>query len=356
MEKITIVSTSTIDPITDNSSLSKIKNCWTYDLNLSFGEIARKAFSKIPLEMRESMESLIFCTLSSDEQSRAQIYKDISEGKVRSKPSIVLEAAGLNTRISLCGDIDANPDIYNVQAACATGLKALELGSMTALLKDQVVIVGACDKMTTDFNLTFFNSLGAISKSENFYGPFDKNRSGFAMGVGAAFVVLCTESKAKQKGWEPIAYVDSVVSATKPVHPTNPSDVKFISNLVEKAIRDSGRKKVDFAHWNAHATCTPMGDDLEYKTFLEVFNTQEIPISSLKGRIGHTMGPSALIELIHGINNIKDKKIFTNDRLVEAIETDPRIIRKEISTDKKTIIKTSFGFGGRNSVAVVSLV
>lgn len=356
MEKVVIVSTSSIDPISENSFLKKIKNCWTFDLDLSYGEIARKAFSKIPIDMRESMESLIFCTLSSDEQSRAQIYKDIADGKQRSKPSTVLEAAGLNTRISLCGDLRANPDIYNVQAACATGLKALELGSMTAILKNQIVIVGACDKMTTDFNLTFFNSLGAISKSEDFLGPFDDKRSGFAMGVGAAFIVLCTESKAKEREWNTIAYVDSVVSATKPVHPTNPSDVRFISDLVEKAIKDSGREKKDFAHWNAHATCTPMGDDLEYKTFLEVFDHKGIPISSLKGRIGHTMGPSALIELIHGINYIGNKKVFMNDRLYTPLINDERILKEEISTDKKTIVKTSFGFGGRNSVAVVSVV
>lgn len=356
MKKVVIVSLSTVDPISENSSLTKIKNCWTFDIQLPFGEIARKAFSEIPIEMKKAMESLIFCTLSSDEQSRAQIYKDIADGKSRSKPSTVLEAAGLNTRISLCGDLDVNPDIYNIQAACATGLKALELGSMTAILKNQVVVVGACDKMTTDFNLTFFNSLGAISKSENFYGPFDKNRSGFAMGVGAAFVVLCTESKAIEKGWEPLAYVDSIVSATKPVHPTNPSDVKFISDLVEQSIKESGKSKSSFAHWNAHATCTPMGDDLEYKTFLEVFGNREIPISSLKGRIGHTMGPSALIELIHGIKSIRDKKVFANDRLIEPIETDDRILQKEILIDKKTILKTSFGFGGRNSVAVVTLI
>lgn len=356
MEKIVIVSLSTVDPISENSSLSKIKNFWTFDIQLPFGELARKSFSKIPIEMRESMESLIFCTLSSDEQSRAQIYKDISDGKSRSKPSTVLEAAGLNTRISLCGDLDVNPDIYNVQAACATGLKALELGSMTALLKDQVVVVGACDKMTTDFNLTFFNSLGAISKSPEFRGPFDKNRSGFSMGVGAAFLVLCTESKAIEKRWEPLAYVDSIISFTKPVHPTNPSDMAFISDLVEKAILESGRNKKEFAHWNAHATCTPMGDELEYNTFLKVFESQELPISSLKGRIGHTMGPSALIELIHGIEGVKKNKIFPNSLLVDPIENDSRIIVESVNTDKKTILKTSFGFGGRNSVAVITVI
>lgn len=356
MDKVVIVAVSSVDPITEDAEISKIKNFWCFDLAFDYDQIAKKAMEKIPFEMRAKMESLIFCTLSSNEPCRSQIYQDIAAGKSRSKPSIVLEAAGLNTRMALCGDLDVNPDIYNVQAACATGLKALELGMMTAILKNQVVIVGACDKMTTDFNLTFFNSLGAISKAETFYGPFDKNRSGFAMGVGAAFVVLCSEKIAQDNGWKPIAYIDSIVSATKPVHPTNPSDIEFISTLVDSAILESGRSKSDFAHWNAHATCTPMGDDLEYQTFLKVFKDQDLPISSLKGRIGHTMGPSALIETIHGIQHVSNGNVFENSKLEEKLLDDDRIITTARSTNKKTFLKTSFGFGGRNSIAVITVV
>lgn len=356
MEKIVIVATSTVDPITENISLSKIKDYWCFDLPMSFGEIAKKSIENIPIDMRRQMQSLIFCTLSSDEKSRAQIYSDIANGKSRSKPSIVLEAAGLNTRISLCGDLDVNPDIYNVQAACATGLKALELGMMTARLKDQVVVVGACDKMTTDFNLTFFNSLGAIAKGETFVGPFDKNRSGFAMGVGAAFVVICTESKALENNWQPIAYIENIISCTKPVHPTNPSDIEFIASLVQTCMDESSISIDQIAHWNAHATCTPMGDDLEYQTYLKIVGDRDIPISSLKGRIGHTMGPSALIETIHGIHGLQNSEIFANDLLTDPVTDDYRILKNSAHTEKKSFIKTSFGFGGRNSVAVFTVL
>jgi len=356
MDKIVIVATSTVDPITENTSLDKIKGYWCFDIPMSFGDMARKSIEGIPIDMRQKMQSLIFCTLSSDEKSRAQIYTDIANGKSRSKPSTVLEAAGLNTRISLCGDLDVNPDIYNVQAACATGLKALELGMMTAILKNQVVIVGACDKMTTDFNLTFFNSLGAIAKGEIFTGPFDKNRSGFSMGVGAAFVTICTETKAKENGWQPIAYIDNIISCTKPVHPTNPSDIEFIASLVQRCLDESSISIDQIAHWNAHATCTPMGDDLEYQTYLKIVGEKDIPISSLKGRIGHTMGPSALIETIHGIRGLQDCKIFANDLLKDPVVDDQRILKKPVTTKKKSFIKTSFGFGGRNSVAVFTIL
>lgn len=357
MKKVVITAVSTVDPITESVEISRQNSFWTFDCNLSYAEMAKKAISQIPLEMRQQMSSLIYCTLSSDEQARHQIYKDIASGKSRSRPSIVLEAAGLNTRIALCEDLDeVNPDIYNIQAACATGLKALEVGYMTVLLRDEVVVIGACDKMTTDFNLTFFNSLGAISKSDEFKGPFDKNRNGFAMGTGSAFMVLCSEEKAMAMGWPLIAVVESVRSSTKPVHPTNPSDIDFISQLVEKVLQDGNIKIGDLAHWNAHATCTPMGDDLEYSAFLKVVGNEDVPISSLKGRIGHTMGPSALIELIHGIRSIQQNEVFENSILENPISDDPRILISKTKTDKKVILKTSFGFGGRNSVAAITVV
>lgn len=357
MNNVVITAMATVDPITESVELSKIKDFWTFDCNMAYGDLAKKAISKIPVEMKQQMSSLIYCTLSSDEQARHQIYKDIATGKSRSRPSVVLEAAGLNTRIALCEGLDdVNPDIYNIQAACATGLKALEIGYMTVMLRDEVVVIGACDKMTTDFNLTFFNSLGAVSKEEQFYGPFDKRRNGFAMGTGAAFMVLCSEKRANAMGWDPIAVVNSVRSSTKPVHPTNPSDIDFISQLVEKSLSDNQTDLKNLAHWNAHATCTPMGDELEYAAFSKVVKNLDIPISSLKGRIGHTMGPSALIELIHGIQSVKQGFVFGNSRLELPLENDSRILTTEISTDRKSILKTSFGFGGRNSVAVVTVV
>jgi 3-oxoacyl-[acyl-carrier-protein] synthase II len=355
-EKIVIVSAAYSDPITESAELKKKRNLWTFEIETSFDELAKKTLKKIPEEFLEDVETVIFSTLNNDESARAKIYEDVGRGKDKTRPSTVLSASGIGVRVSLCDMLKTNPDIFNVQSACSTGVKSLEVGMMTAILKDQVVLVGACDKMATDYNLVFFNSLGALSKADEFLGPFDKNRSGFAMGEGAAFVVICKESYANKKSWKPIAYIDSITSAAKAVHPTDPSDLQFICDLTEKCISDSGRTKQDFAHWNAHATCTPTGDLVEYLTFSSVFKNLDTPISSLKGNIGHTMGPAGIIEIIRGIESIKENSIFPNERLIDPLENDDRIIRKKESSSKKTFLKCSFGFGGRNSIAVVTVI
>jgi 3-oxoacyl-[acyl-carrier-protein] synthase II len=355
-EKIVIVSAAYSDAITESAELKKKRNLWTFEIGMSFDELAKKTLKKIPEEFLEDVETVIFSTLNNDESARAKIYEDVSRGKDKTRPSTVLSASSIGIRVSLCDMLTTNPDIFNVQSACSTGIKSLEIGMMTAIFKDQVVLVGACDKMATDYNLVFFNSLGALSKSQEYVGPFDKNRSGFAMGEGAAFIVICKESFAVKKGWTPIAYLDSIASAAKAVHPTDPSDLQFISQLTEKCIQDSGRSKKEFAHWNAHATCTPSGDLVEYLTFSSVFKNLDVPISSFKGNIGHTMGPAGLIEVIRGIESIKNNQVFSNERLSEPLENDDRILLSTEKTDKRTFLKCSFGFGGRNSIATVTVI
>lgn len=354
-DKIVIVAAAYSDPITESAELKKKRNLWTFEIGLSFDELAIKTLQKIPKEFLEEIETVIFSTLGNDESARAKIYQDVYRGKDKTKPSTVLAASSIGIRVSLCDMLKTNPDIFNVQSACSTGIKSLEVGMMTAMVKDHVVLVGACDKMATDYNLVFFNSLGALSKSANYLGPFDKNRAGFVMSEGAAFMVVCKESLAAKKNWNILAYIDSIVSAAKAVHPTDPSDLQFISALTEKCIKDSGRSKKEFAHWNAHATATPSGDLMEYLTFSSVFKNTDVPISSLKGSIGHTMGPAGLIEVSKGIEHINNNELFYNERLFEPFVNDDRILMKSEKTDKKTFLKCSFGFGGRNSLAVFTV-
>jgi len=59
--------------------------------------------------------------------------------------------------------------------------------------------------------------------------------------------------------------------------------------------RGNGSGQVDYV--NAHATATLQGDKEEAEAIGEVFGNA-VPVSSLKGYIGHTLGASAALELI----------------------------------------------------------
>ena len=93
-------------------------------------------------------------------------------------------------------------------------------------------------------------------------------------------------------------------------------------------IARSGRQISDFAHWDAHATGTPLGDKTEME--LHDIIMKDVPITAYKRQIGHTLGASGLVETIAAIKNNK-------------------------GSIKKTIIKTSFGFGGQNGILVLTV-
>jgi 3-oxoacyl-(acyl-carrier-protein) synthase len=143
--------------------------------------------------------------------------------------------------------------------------------------------------------------------------------------------------------------IEDVRSATKGIARTQPSDADFLCQLVDSVVKDWD----SIGHWNAHATATPVGDVIEYDMFKRSVGNRDIPISSLKGRIGHTMSNSGLCEMIHGIMSFQQKKVFKTHNLVDPFVDDPRIIMEDVSTTKDTFLKCSFGFSGKNSVVLV---
>ena len=348
MDRIVIVDISTVDPITESSILEKKHDCWTYDIDMDFDEMTKKSFLQINPKIRENVDTVILSSLHNDPYAKDLLAKQFP----RIRPSTFLKSIGATATVNLFGDHKKNLDVFSVGAMCATGLKAMEIGYMLAMAKNSVVMIGCTDRQTTPVDLKCFASIRALSTAEEFRGPFDVQRRGFAMGAASAWAAVCTEKKAKEMNIEPIAIIESIESQSRASHTTSPSDGIFIYDLVQRNVKDIN----SIAHWNAHATCTEVGDVIEHEIFKMIVRNRDIPISSLKGRVGHTMSASAIVELYHGIKSIQNKRVFANENTVKAFDPDPRIITEETSTDKDTFIKASFGFGGKNSIAVVKVI
>jgi 3-oxoacyl-(acyl-carrier-protein) synthase len=67
------------------------------------------------------------------------------------------------------------------------------------------------------------------------------------------------------------------------------------------------------------------------------------------------MSSSGVIEIANAIENIQRNCISPNYNLEQPIAADPRLITAVTSTQKKTFVKTSFGFGGRNGATVITV-
>jgi 3-oxoacyl-[acyl-carrier-protein] synthase II len=225
---------------------------------------------------------------------------------------------------------------------------------MMATNTDRVILCLGIETTATAYFTYCFASLRATTEHpDRYFGPFDRNRNGFALGEGAACVAVCSESTARNLGLPVVAVLDKVSNFTLcPDSPTQPSDINKIYSWLDQVIGSSLRDP-GLAYWDAHATATPLGDAAEYEIFSR-FNV-DVPISSYKGLVGHCVAASALVEIVNAIRHLQQGRIPCTQNLLERFVSDDRIITATETTRKKTFVKCSFGFGGRNGVAAISV-
>ena len=110
------------------------------------------------------------------------------------------------------------------------------------------------------------------------------------------------------------------------------------------------------AFFNAHATSTLIGDDIELEVFQKVFHDINIPCVSFKGYLGHTMSACGMIESAYGIEAIKNGYLHPNYDLKDPISDDPRLITETTAITGNVFMKASFGFGGRSVAAIIEKI
>src|SRR5699024_789458 len=138
--------------------------------------------------------------------------------------------------------------------------------------------------------------------------PFDRDRAGMVMGEGAAFVVLETLDHARERGAQVHAVLAGHGASIDAYHPTNPQpEGKGAVLAIDRALRDAGMRAEDIDCVKAHATATQAGDAAETKALRHVFGKRldVIPVSSIKGAVGHLMGASAAIETVASIRTLE---------------------------------------------------
>jgi 3-oxoacyl-(acyl-carrier-protein) synthase len=205
-----------------------------------------------------------------------------------------------------------------------------------------VVIVGASRLLPDGYGWYWFNSVRAIDGNTGI--PFDKNSRGFRPGEAQFFAVISA------KPINPIAAIEDMRFFSITSQFTDTGSVE----QVEKNLFD-GFDMRDVCWWNAHSPGTPMGDRAEHTIFNNVVGVGDMPISSLKGEIGHTLVASFLVETGLGIQSLMDGYIPPNTGIINPIVDDPRIIIKPVSTTGKTFIKFNMGFGGKNVLSRIKV-
>ncbi|MGA3012735.1 MAG: beta-ketoacyl-[acyl-carrier-protein] synthase family protein [Bacteroidales bacterium] len=251
---------------------------------------------------------------------------------------------------------------FVVNTACASSAYAISLGyEMIKNNQADLVIVGGADSIVNFEEIEGFNSLYALSVEnempEKASKPFSKNRDGFVIGEGAGILILESETSAKKRNAKIYAEVAGYSITSEGYNIMAPmKDGEGMAFTMEKAIQQAGIYKEEVDYINAHGTSTELNDRYETMAIKRVFgdHAHNIPVSSSKSMIGHTIGAAGVIEGIITIMSLLNG-IVTPTINLDVPDPDldldyvPNKAREAVID---VALSNSFGFGGHNATIV----
>lgn len=252
-----------------------------------------------------------------------QVIKMYDKGVKRVSPlfvpnSIINMAAG---NISIA--FNAKNTSQGIVTACSSGTNAIgdayeyiKQGKATAL------IAGGTEASINEMGISGFASLTALSREKDPLKasiPFDKNRTGFVLGEGAATIVLEDYKHAKNRGAKILAEVVGYGTTSDAYHMTAPNpDGEGAARAMVQAIAEAEISEKDIDYINAHGTSTAANDSAESKAINKVFvNNNHLKVSSTKGMTGHALGAAGAIEAVASILSIKNNQMPVNVGLMQ---------------------------------------
>ena len=104
---------------------------------------------------------------------------------------------------------------------------------------------------------------------------------------------------------------------------------------------------------SAHGTATPYNDEME-AIALSRAGLLDVPVNSLKGYWGHTLGAAGIIESAVAINSLENNILFKTAGFREmGVSEKINVIAENIKKPVKSCLKTASGFGGCNASIIL---
>ena len=235
-----------------------------------------------------------------------------------------------------------------VSSACISGLLGIITGKRLIQSGQyrNAVIAGA--DVISKFILSGFQSFQAISPEP--CKPFDSNRKGINLGEGSAAVILSSHPKYANG-----IRMMGVAVGNDANHISAPSRTgEELGHVIKTAIHQSAFTGSDIDFISAHGTATLYNDEMEAKAITEA-GLASVPVNSLKGYYGHTLGAAGLIESIISIHSLKENRVLPTRGFEQmGLETPLNINNTLLKIPLQNCLKTASGFGGCNAAVVFS--
>ena len=244
--------------------------------------------------------------------------------------------------------------------ACASGSNAI--GEAVRAIRHgyaDAAITGGTEAAITEIGVAGFQNMQALSIASDPEAaslPFDRRRSGFVIGEGAAALVLEEYGRAKARGARIYGEITGYGSTCDAYHMTAPApDAEGGRRAIEEALRESGWDDGERIYINAHGTGTPLndkGETLAIKGALGEENARKAMISSSKSMTGHMLGAAGAFEAIVALKTLETGIVTPT---INLLEKDPECDLDYVpltarDADIDLALSSSLGFGGHNAV------
>jgi 3-oxoacyl-[acyl-carrier-protein] synthase II len=253
-------------------------------------------------------------------------------------------------------------ECFGTVSACAAGAHAIGIAArMVATGDAEAVICGGSEASLTPLAYAAFGAMDALSDS-GISRPFDARRDGFVMAEGAGVLVLESPESAEARGAIVLGELMGYGSTADAHHLTAPEPRgEGASRAISLALSDAGIDATQVDYVNAHGTSTPLNDRAETFAIKAALGERagDVPVSSTKSAIGHTLGAAGAVEAVATV-------IALNDGVAPPTlgyeEPDEGLDLDYVTDGAKPLhrnghppiaISNSFGFGGHNVVLCI---
>ncbi|MCR1840736.1 beta-ketoacyl-ACP synthase II [Murimonas intestini] len=327
---------------------------------------AKEAIEESGLDIEKEDPYMVGCSVGSGIGSLQAMEREYDKlqkkGPGRVNPLLV----PLMISNMACGNVSIQFGLkgksVNVVTACATGTHSIGEAFRTIQCGDaDVMVAGGTEASICPIGIGGFAALTALTGSDDPQRcsiPFDKERSGFVMGEGAAVVVLEELEHAKKRGAKILAEVAGYGTTSDAYHITSPAeDGSGAARAMLNAVKEAGLEPEDITYINAHGTSTHHNDLFETRAIKKAFgeHAYNIRVNSTKSITGHMLGAAGAIEFITCIKEIQEGYIHpTVGYSVPDEELDLNYVPdKPVMGNLDYAISNSLGFGGHNSSILV---
>lgn len=256
-------------------------------------------------------------------------------------------AETISRRLGLSGES------MNISAACASSTIAVAQGAAMIALGHADVVMVCCLDLVTEFVFSGFSCLKALSPTP--CRPFDRDRSGLTLGEGAASLLLMSAERARREHRVCLGTILGWGAVNDASHITAPArNACGLTQAIHTALQMSACERQDIAAICAHGTGTEYNDLMELKAFNQVFGNQDIPIFSVKGAMGHTLGAAGGIEVALSLQTLAKQVVPPTVGFCTPEEgAQGCVSSKPVDISGECLLTTNSGFGGTNAAIIL---